>query len=55
MKRFKLIVGVFCLAILLIACNGNIRSKMSTPDEVYGKNTESGKPAVASSMIENNH
>ena len=34
MKYCKLLICVFCLAMLMTACGGKGRSKMSAPDQV---------------------
>ena len=34
MKYFKLLICVFCLAILITACGGKVRKNMGDPGEV---------------------
>lgn len=47
MKRFKLLLCVFCLAVLVSACEGPIRKHGKPPDEVPIGKIEMVDPVVA--------
>jgi len=57
MKYFKLLICVFCLAILMTACGGKVRKKMSAPDEneIPTVKIETVDHVIANLMIEGSH